>query len=328
MNAFELIAALVTGIGVASFATIFTILYANSAVAEYESGKLDIELIDETILSNIRNKKKQRRIFRRVKQILSGILVAILVPFLFLSVYSKIVNGVAMIGGRGLIAVASGSMSFKNPENTYLVNIHNQFDTYDMIMLQRPASSNDLQMYDVIAYVNDEGVNIIHRIVGFRHTSDGLRFVTRGDSNNADDEYSPLFRDVIGKYTGERVPYIGVFVMFLQSYSGIITVTAVIYCLVMIEHMGNKIQNARGKRLQLLQESIDFKTETVQDESLDSSFTETVYFKEYAYTFDENGFVSKTRITDLPEKKYANTVPPSAESTQSDLPNNGNGHGE
>lgn len=329
MNTFELIALLVTAVGVASFATIFTILYriyANSAVAELEAGKCDVELIDETILTNLKNTKRHRRILRRAKKILFVALMLLLIPFLLISVYSKVANGIAMVGGKGLISVASGSMSEKNEANEYLAGIDNQFNTYDMIVLEKVESRRDLQLYDVIAFVNDKGVNVIHRIVGFQPTTAGLRYVTRGDSNNADDEYKPFVEDVLGKYTGTRIPYVGVFVLFLQSYSGIITLAAVIYCLIMIESVGNRIYRAREKRLLFLQETIDFKTDTIQDEELDSSFTETVYFKEYAYTFDENGFVGKTLRTD-PEASNEITSVPDEEPAQGET-EEGDGDGE
>ena len=328
MNSFELIALLVTAIGVASFSVIFTILYrtyANSTVAEYQAGKCDVELIDETILTNIKNSKPLRRVFKRVKQVVFWVLLAILVPFLLISVYSKVANGVAMINGHGMIAVASGSMSEKNSANPYLANIDNQFNTYDMIMIDKVEKTSDLALYDVIAYVNDEGVNIIHRIVGYQQTSSGLRFITRGDSNNVDDEYKPSMDDVLGEYNGTRIPYVGVFLMFLQSYSGIVTVAAIIYCLIMIESVGNKIYDAREDRLLFLQESIDFKTDTVQDGNIDSSFTETVYFKDYAYTFNEHGFVSKTLISDTPAAQDKNSVP--EESASADAAS-GDTHGE
>ena len=99
------------------------------------------------------------------------------------------------------------------------------------------------------------------------------------------------------------------FLMFLQSYSGIVTVAAIIYCLIMIESVGGRIYDAREDRLLFLQESIDFKTDTVQDGKIDSSFTETVYFKDFAYTFNEHGFVSKERITETPDAEENNSVP-------------------
>ena len=299
MNSVELIATAVTAVGVLSFAGIFTILYrnyANSVVADFESGQYDVELIDETILSNINSKKSHRKIFHFIKKTGAILFLLLLIPVMILSVYSKVTNGVAMIGGRGMIAVASGSMSKKHVDNYYLSDYDNQFNTYDIIMLEEIDSPADLQLYDVIAYVNDEGVNIIHRIVDFEFTSGGVRYVTRGDSNNANDIYKPGFEDVLGKYTDTRVSYLGVFVMFLQSYSGVLTVAAIIYCLFMIESIRNKIQTAKEDRLAFLQDSIDFKAETTRDGGINSSFTETVYFKNYAYTFNEKGFVSKQRI--------------------------------
>ena len=302
MNSFEIIALVVTGVGVVSFAAIFTILYlsyAHSAVSELESGKRDVELIEETIYNNINNDKTMRVVWHRVKQIAFYVAVAILIPFLILSVVSKLNTGVAMIGGKGVIVVASGSMSQKNPANSYLTFLNNQVDTYDLIFVERVNDASELGVYDVIAFTNNEGMNIIHRIVGIEHTDSGIRYVTRGDSNNADDSYKPTFDDVIGKYTDERVPLVGVFVMFLQSYSGIITLAAVIYCLVMIELVSDKVFRGQNARLDVLKQSIDFETERQFDDDIGSKFVETVRFKDYIYTFDETGFVKKQHISDV-----------------------------
>ncbi len=301
MNALDIISLVVTAVGVGSFATIFTILYrgyANSAVAELDSGSCDVDLIYETIRLNIKNSKLYKRILKRIKQVFIWILVVLLILFLLFSVYSKIVNGVAMVNGRGFIAVASGSMSMKHEENPYLANIDNQFNTYDIIVLEKVESEDELKLYDVIAYVNDEGENIIHRIVGFQQTASGVRYITRGDSNNADDIYRPSIDNVLGKYTGARTPYVGAFLMFLQSYSGIVTVAAVIYCLIMIDSVNQKIFDAREDRILFLQELIDFKTDTVQDENINSTFLETVRFKDHIYVFDDDGLVSKTKISE------------------------------
>ncbi len=312
MNSYEIISLLVTAVGVISFSAIFTVLYrnyANSAVAEYESGKCDVELIDETIISNAKEAKSYRRVFKRIKQILVGAVVVILVPFMLMSVYSKLTRGIAMVGGHGIVAVASGSMSEKNSENKYLASLNDQFNTYDVIVVDEVSSDADLQLYDVIAYVNDKGVNIIHRIVGLDYTPEGVRYVTRGDSNNTDDKYRPSSDDVLGEYSGTRIPYIGVFLMFIQSFSGIVTVSAVIYCLIMIESVGNRIYRAREERLLLLGEAIKFESDTVRDEGIGSTFTETVYFKNYAYTFNEKGFVSKTVIEDTSDDGDINSEP-------------------
>ena len=72
-----------------------------------------------------------------------------------------------MIGNKTIMVVASGSMSKKNDANAYLNsnNLNNQFQTYDIIVLEKVENASDLNKYDVIAYRNDQGINVIHRII-------------------------------------------------------------------------------------------------------------------------------------------------------------------
>lgn len=300
MQSFEIIALVVSAVGVVCFAVIFTILYrsyAATSVAEIEGGQRDVELIERVILENLKNTKKRHRIIRRVKQVLSIVVIAILVPFLILAIISKAQNGVVMIFDKGIIGVASGSMSEKHKDNTYLSNYDNQFDTYDLIVIEKVKSAESLKKYDVIVYTNGDGVNIIHRIIGIEYTDSGVKYVTRGDSNNQTDKYKPAFDEVIGRYTGQKVSLVGIFVMFLQSYSGIVTAAAVIYCLLMIERIGDKINRKENERLEFLSQNIDFEDEcNLEDGELESSFVERVRYKNCVYTFNERGLVTKTEL--------------------------------
>lgn len=313
MNSFELIALLVTGVGVFSFATIFTVLYyayASSTVSNFETGKNDLDLIDDTIYANAKGKKLHRRILRRVKQVLFYLVVAIIVPLLVFALYSKFTTGIVMIGDKGTMVVASGSMSRKNEANPYLADLNDQFDTYDVIVVEKVDSDSELGLYDVIAYRNDEGINVIHRIVDISSSEGGVRYVTRGDSNNADDKYKPVLDDVIGKYTQKKVPFIGIFVIFLQSYSGILTLLAIIYCLIMIEVLGNKIFNAQYDRLEYLAKNIDFQDETEFDDNLDYKFVETITYRDKNYVLDQDGHIEKdlTLEDELSDSKLDTTV--------------------
>ena len=290
MSPIDILTLTVTAVGVISFALVFTVLYlnyANSQVASIKSGSADLDLIDDTIYHNMNGKKRYRRVLRVTKQILFYIAIAILIPFLALSLYTKISNGIAMIDGRGVIVVASGSMSEKNSANPYLDAIDNQLDTYDLITIESVQSDADLQIYDIIAYRNNEGINVIHRIVGTDIGKDGeVRYITRGDSNNASDSYKPSLDDVLGKYSDKRIPYVGIFFMFLQSYAGILTVLAVIYCLIMIELISGRIYNAQGDRLEILMDAIDFENDTEFDDELDYRFVETITYKNRNYQIE------------------------------------------
>ena len=297
MSTFDIIALVVTAVGVLSFSIIFTVLYrsyALSTINEFSVGHRDLELIDEAIFENQAYVKTQKKILNAIKQTFFYLFLALTIPALAFALISKFNSGIAMVNGKGIIVVASGSMSEKNPANGYLVtnNINNQFNTYDIIVLEDVKDLN-LKLYDVIAFVNDDGVNVIHRIVGF----DNDKFITRGDSNNADDSYRPSKADVLGRYTGNRIQYLGVFVMFFQSYAGMITLVAIIYCLIMIDRFTGKIHTAQESRLELLESAINFKNELECDD-LASEMTQKIYFKGFEYTFNDEGFVDKREITD------------------------------
>lgn len=299
MTSTEIISLIVTVIGVFSFAAIFTILYksyATSQIAELRSGKKDIELIDEVIYERQTKVKRRRKITKIVRTIVFYAIMILLVPLFIFSLVNRIQKNVTMIGNKTMMVVASGSMSMKNVANDYLItnNLNDQFNTYDIIFLEKVDSASDLKLYDTVAYINDKGINVIHRIKEIR--TDGS-YVTRGDSNNADDAYHPKFDDIIGRYTGSRLKGVGIFVIFLQSYAGIITVVSLVYCLIMIDRTAEKINLVQDKRIKQLEDVIDYSNEANVD-GLKAEYVEKIYYKGFSYTFDENGFIDKTEIKD------------------------------
>lgn len=299
----EIVSIIVSILGVGSFAVIFTILYmtySNSSIEEFKSGKKDIELIDESIYDNLSNVKKRRKIIRTIKSIGFYGLMIIIIPFFILSFINKLSGNVTMIGDKGVIVVATGSMSEKNKDNDYLIvnNLNDQFDAYSIIVIEKVENDNDLKLYDVISYVNDEGINVIHRIIKINYLIDGsIEYETRGDSNNATDSYHPQLKDIQGKYTGEKVPLIGMFVLFMQSSIGMITIVSLIYCLLMIDRYTNKILKAQNERLEKLSQAIDYESETELG-MMKANYTETIFYKGYSYKFNEEGFLDKEEISD------------------------------
>ena len=306
MTSVEIISLVVTAMGVCSFSAIFTILYRNytaASVKEVVTGKADIDLIDECIYNSQKNTIRRREIFATVRSAVFYALLVVFVPVFVFSAISKFNGDVMMFGGRSLMVVASGSMSEKNSANDYLKNYDNQFDTYDIIILSEVENSSKLKKYDVIAFVNDDGINVIHRIVGFDYSSGELRYKTRGDSNNADDEYKPSFDDVIGIYTNKKIDTLGIFVMFFQSYGGMVTIAALIYCLIMMDSFNKRLQTVQKERIEKLRSAIDLDTLSSAKE-VTTEFTERIYYKGYAYIFDDSGFVEKQEVAqgELEEK--------------------------
>ena len=303
METIEIVGIIVSIIGIGSFAAIFTILYVtytNSTINEFKSGKKDIELIDEAIYDNLAHVQKRREIIKTIKSIGFYGLMIIIIPIFAFSLLNKFSGNITMLGNQGVLVVASGSMSEKNEANGYLItnNLNNQFDTYDTIVIEKVRYESDLKLYDVIAFIDEDGKTIIHRIIDIEFETDGrIHYETRGDSNNASDKFRPCIDDIQGKYIGKKVPVIGMFVMFMQSPIGIITIVGLLYCLITTDHLTTKLYNEQQKRLDKLSEAIDYRNETQQG-TMSSKFVETIYYKGYSYKFNEEGFIDKEEITD------------------------------
>lgn len=298
MSTLEIISIVATFIGVTAFSVVFTILYQSyvrSSVLQIESGKRDIELIDEALSDKSEKAKRNKKIASAVKTTLFVLFMLIIIPIFLFSLITRIA-GDKPIFGKTFMVVASGSMSVKNQANDYLVSngLDDQFQKYDIIILDKVDSPGDLKQYDVIAYRNDAGVNIIHRIVSISGSGDNVHFTTRGDANNANDDCTPVFSDVIGVYRGKHIGTLGIVIMFLQSYSGIITVVALIYCLIMIDQVSKKIEKCENKRLKQLLSAIESDEFTAK--SMRAEFKETIYYRGFAYKFDETGFIEKIEI--------------------------------
>lgn len=308
----EIVGLIVSILGVGSFAALFTILYmtySNSLINEYKSGKRDIELIDEAIYENLSKTKKRKKIIRTIKSVGFYGLMIIIVPFFVMAMVSKFNGSIPMINGKGIIVVASGSMSEKHEENLYLVTqgLDDQFPTYSMIVVEKVDSDSDLKKWDIISFVDDTGKNTIHRIVKIDYAPDGSAiYTTRGDSNNTDDKYKPVLEDIQGRYTGKYISTIGMFILFMQSSIGIITVVSLVYCLFVIDRLTNKMTKAEEERLEILSSVIDISEETEQGK-LKTKFIEKIYYKGISYTFNETGFIEKNEITDPQYLEQSNT---------------------
>ncbi len=307
MSTTEIIALIATCVGVISFALVITVLYKNyigKTLSETEEGRRDIELIDKMIYEKEKRVQRRHKVISIAKDVVYYVFLVISIPLLAFAIYSRVTNGVVMVGDSSAMVVASGSMSAKNPSNDYLLtfDLNDQFNTYDLIVLKK-VNEHSLRKYDVIAYRNDKNVNIIHRIVDIETANGSIRYVTRGDANNVTDSYHPRYEDVIGKYTGKRIPTIGIFVSFFQSYAGIVTVSSLIYCLWSIDWQNKKLEDAEEERKEILLKAFDFSSmneNTCFD--MASGFESRVYYQGYCYKFSDKGFLSKEEMT-IEEKK-------------------------
>lgn len=305
----DFITLIVAFVGVVSVSAVFTILYSsfiNSTAKDIEIGKKDIELIDEVIYFKQEKVKKRKKVFSIIKSTILYTLIAIMIPIFIVSAINKFSGNRAMIGDKTFMAVGSASMSFKNEKNDYLFdenniekyNLDNQFQTYDIIILTNVRSDSDLELYDVIAFWEEgKSAPTIHRIINISTRDGVLTYTTKGDANeNKDPSYRTL-DDIVGKYTSKRIRGVGIFIIFFQSPVGMITILSVIYCLIMVDRLSKKLKKVQDARVEKLSGVI----EQIDDKNVDlikATYKETIYYKGFAYHFDENGFVSKEEIKD------------------------------
>lgn len=134
------------------------------------------------------------------------------------------------------MVVRSGSMSG---------DAEDHIEVDDLIFIAK-VDHEKLEVGDIIAYINDDKTIITHRIVGIEFDENNeLRFITKGDANNAND--APVTKDrLIGIYKW-RIPKIGRFVMFMQTPIGIVLAAGVpIAIFFAIEFFGRRFWKKRN----------------------------------------------------------------------------------
>lgn len=289
MNNVEILSLVVTIICLVSFCLVFTFLFRHyylSNINEIKEGKADKEVIEYNKERIEKNKKKSEKTKRIASRIASYAFLGLVVAFFGFSLYSRFFNNNLLFGDSGFIVISSGSMSERNSANDYLdeYNLNNQFDTYDIIGVTKYQSVEEINQYDVVAFYGEDDVIYVHRIIEIR---DDNTFVTRGDSNAISDTnrlYNGYltYDKIIGKYNDARVPLLGVFIVFLQSNSGIITVLSVVYCLLMFDHYRNKYEESIESRIEYLDSVLkyDYSSSLPVEEEIKIDYNEVINYKD------------------------------------------------
>ena len=156
-----------------------------------------------------------------------------------------------------LRAVYSDSMSAKYEKNEYLYknNLNDQFNRFDIVVTYQLPAEEDLKLYDIVVYEVDN-VLLIHRIVGIeepnaRHPNERY-FVLQGDLVENPDKFPVRYSQMKAIYRGERVPFIGSLVIFLQSPAGYVCLFLVIAEMISSPIIAKKIEEAEKVRLALM----------------------------------------------------------------------------
>lgn len=319
MTSQEIIVLVVCIIALVAFALVITILYhhyVKSSITQVENGSKDIELIDKIVYENQPKVQKRQKGWNITKNIIYYLVLVILIPIFAFGIYSRVSSGVASFGNYTVLVVGSGSMSEKNEANTYLEINHldNQLQTYDMVVMKK-VDESEISLYDIIAFKNNEGQIIIHRIVGNNTVRNGVRlYETRGDANNVSDSYLVSYEDIIGVYNGQRVPGLGMFITFFQSWAGIVTIIAVMYTMIIIAAFNHQYDNAVYQRELILDQHFDIDNmnlDTYKD--MEIKMGEKIYYNGETYEYTPDMKFSRRKMTEE-EKEEFKTLQEASES--------------
>ena len=175
----------------------------------------------------------------------------------FFSITLHLTEGKFTAGISSLKVVKSESMSEKHGDNRYLLDnvIDNHLQIYDLIVVDALPEENELALYDVVVY-EKKGDLIIHRIVGIEEPNekhpDKRYFTLQGDAVKYKDEFPVTYDQMHAVWNGVRIPFIGSFVMFMQSPAGWLCILLVLLALVSTPLVEKKIVREKGIRLQIM----------------------------------------------------------------------------
>ena len=247
----------------------------NSCVKSYrmevEAGKYDKEILKE-----YHSKKKSGL----VGGIISYLALTLLAGLFAVGVVYKVRGENLAFNNQTVLVIKSGSMSdYYNDEraNEYKLLKYEdlQFDIGDICVFEKTSENTELVKGEVYGYKHKD-IIITHRLI---EVYDGNVYEFRGDNNPVSDPFVKG-EDIIYHYTGHKIPGVGAFILYAQSYFGIWSIIGIIGVAVSSEvvyHKLNKINKQRYKLINNPEEKVLEKTLTKEDIDKDK-FSKAVAF--------------------------------------------------
>ena len=217
------------------------------------AGLNDARIIDEYVKS-----KKHEELNKLAKFLNSALSFIICLAFLAVFVSSFFVenpsNTFKFTEESAYRVVQTDSMEHKNKKNKYLFenNLNDQIQTFDIIKTAPLPDEMELELYDIVVYELD-GILIVHRIVGIEEPNDyhpNCRyFKLQGDAIDSADRFPVLYSQMKAIYKGERIPFVGSFVLFMQSPAGWLCTILVLIAMIATPILEEKFKDAKAERL-------------------------------------------------------------------------------
>ena len=239
---------------------VFSLLTAMFTYLIWSITTMEIELIrnghrDEAIREEY--EKKSRRSYRvslAISRVISLLMCLVFAATFTAAMYVRANEDRPANGIPSVKVVKSGSMAKKNEKNKYLFEnrLDDQFQQFDVVICEHIPDEMDLKLYDIVVYKQDD-MYVIHRIVAIEEPNEShpnnRHFLLQGDAVERPDRFPVLYEQMQGIYRGTRVPYVGSFIMFLQSPAGWLCMLLVVFAMIVSPIVEKILDNEKRARL-------------------------------------------------------------------------------
>jgi signal peptidase I len=148
----------------------------------------------------------QKQLLKIVSRSIGCVFLIIVCFLAFVVLSSRISGEEPTISGYQVKAVLSGSM-----EPT--------FQTGSIISIKLGTNHSTYQKGDIITFRMEEKI-ITHRIVDIKQENGQTWYKTKGDNNDTPDLWTVSSQDIIGKYNGFTIPFVGYALSYAHSKAG------------------------------------------------------------------------------------------------------------
>ncbi len=241
---------------------VFIMLTALSVVCLTIITKFSVRLIrlgaeDENIIKEKTQKKPEGKFLKIFNAVFSGIICVVFFAAFVVSAFIALSKDAPDNDIPTWRVVNTGSMSKKNPDNSYLFDnkINEQIQMFDLIRTEKLPKEEDLKLYDIVVYEMDD-ILVVHRIVGIEEpdaSHPGERyFLLQGDAVDSPDRFPVRYEQMKAIYKGERIAFIGSFILFMQSPAGYLCILLLIVAIIATPYLNRRLTAERDKRFEYI----------------------------------------------------------------------------
>ena len=215
---------------------------------------IDHGLEDYNLITEYRDGREKPPFYKSIGGIFSAILTLAVMVFFSFSIYVGTKGNGVQVDALVPRVVMSDSMSEKRPSNTYLEenNLNDQFGTFDLIFTRALPGEYELELYDIVVYEYEDYL-IIHRIIGIEEPNekhpDCRYFLLRGDALKFSDEFPVTYDQMRAVYEGDRIPFVGSFMSFMQSPAGYLCIILIVFSMSALPIAELVVTKRKHKRL-------------------------------------------------------------------------------